>query len=139
MKLPTVKSLLTLDLVPHLERTPIALRSKVLLSRLGSKFVVPVLNIKPYTSKMQSFYNDAFEKEIDEYLASLDPLDEEAEAKYIAYCEEALDRAMEDAIDDFLFGREIETIIRNEWCDCVTPSDKVAVERSEEKFVEFPF
>lgn len=138
MKLPTVKSLLTLDLVPHLERTPIALRSKDPLS-LGLVIVGPVLTIKPYTSKMQSFYNDAFEKEIDDYLASLDPLDEEAEAKYIAYCEEALDRAMEDAIDDFLFGREIETIIRNEWCDCVTPSDDVAVERSEEKFVEFPF
>jgi len=138
LKLPTVKSLLTLDLVPHLERTPIALRSKDPLS-LGLVIVGPVLTIKPYTSKMQSFYNDAFEKEIDDYLASLDPLDEEAEAKYIAYCEKALDRAMEDAIDDFLFGREIETIIRNEWCDCVTPSDDVAVERSEEKFVEFPF
>lgn len=83
MKLPTVKSLLTLDLVPHLERTPIALRSKDPLS-LGLEFVVPVLNIKPYTSKMQSFYNDAFDKEIDEYLASLDPLDEETMLAYEA-------------------------------------------------------
>lgn len=88
---------------------------------------------------MQSLYNDAFEKEIDEYLASLDPLDEEAEAKYIASCEAALDRAMEDAIDDFLFNHQTETIIRNEWCDCVTPSDEVAIKRSEEQFVELPF
>jgi hypothetical protein len=64
---------------------------------------------------MQSLYNDAFEKEIDEYLASLDPLDEQAEAKYIAYCEQAFDKAMEAA-----FGVEIK--------------------RSEEKFVtELPF
>ena len=33
---------------------------------------------------MQDFYNDAFEKEIDEYLASLDPLDEETMVAYEA-------------------------------------------------------
>jgi hypothetical protein len=49
---------------------------------------------------MQSFYNDAFEKEIDEYLASLDPLDEEAEKEYVAECE-ALEMIREAAfIDD---------------------------------------
>ena len=88
---------------------------------------------------MANFDISAFEEEFDDYLATLEEISAEAEAVYFAECEVALDRAMEDAIDDFLFGREMETIIRNEWCDCVTPSDDVAVERSEEKFVEFPF